>query len=82
MFGAAGTAAGTTRQAASTLKAHITRTHTHTAHGGGQLPTNTRNNIRKEAQEKLTHITCEDEDIENVWVFKYLGSRFRADGDQ
>ena len=33
-------------------------------------------------QAKLAHIKCEGKDIENVWAFKYLGSRFRADGDQ
>ena len=38
--------------------------------------------MRKEAQEKLAHVICEDAKIENVWIFKYLGSRFRADGDQ
>ena len=42
----------------------------------------TRNQKRKDAQEKLDHVKCEGKDIENVWIFKYLGSRFRADGDQ
>ena len=27
-------------------------------------------------------MVCEGEEIENVWTFKYLGSIFRADGDQ
>ena len=25
---------------------------------------------------------CEDVELDNVWLFKYLGSLFRADGDQ
>ena len=82
MFGAAGTAAGATRQPARlkpTSPGHTQRAWRGTT---ADKDKDTRNNIRKEAQEKLAHITCEDEDIENVWVFKYLGSRFRADGDQ
>ena len=27
-------------------------------------------------------VSCELQEIENVWVFKYLGATFRADGDQ
>ena len=38
--------------------------------------------MRKAAQQKLDHVRCEGVEIENVWVFKYLGSRFRADGNQ
>ena len=36
--------------------------------------------MRKAAQEAKQHVKLGDEDIENVWMFKYLGSWFRADG--
>ena len=42
--------------------------------------------MRKEAQKTREHVQCEGEGeenrISNVWVTKYLGSWFRADGDQ
>ena len=73
-------------QSASTLKAHITRTHTKRVWRGSTADKDTRNEMRKEAQKQRKHVQCEGEGkenrISNVWVFKYLGSRFRADGDQ
>ena len=42
--------------------------------------------MRKEAQERLEHVYCEGctetDRIANVWIFKYLGSRFCANGEQ
>ena len=42
--------------------------------------------MREAAQELREHVQCEGDGKENrignVWIFKYLGSRFRADGDQ
>ena len=43
-----------------------------------QTETPGRSNTRKTNKR---HIRCEGEELENVWHFKYLGSRFRADGD-
>ena len=42
----------------------------------------TLNQQRKNAQKVKRQFLCEDEKVENVWIFKYLNSRFRADGDQ
>ena len=42
----------------------------------------TRNKQHAEAQERKPYVFCEGSPIENVWLFKYLGSRFRADGDE
>ena len=67
---------------ASALKAHITRTHSKRQWRGTTADKDTRRKMRKEAQEELTHVICEGKEIENVWTFKYLGSRFQADGDQ
>ena len=41
-----------------------------------------RNQLRKDEQNHKLKIMCEDAEIDNVWLFKYLGSWFRADGDQ
>ena len=35
-----------------------------------------------EAQELKCRVVCDGKPLDNVWIFKYLGSRFRADGDQ
>ena len=64
------------------LKCHVTRTHPARHYFGSTADKDTRNKKHAEAQEKKCHVTCEDKRIENVWVFKYLGSRFRADGSQ
>ena len=34
----------------------------------------------KEAQDAKQHVMMGEKEIDNAWVFKYLGSRFRADG--
>ena len=67
---------------AGALKAHITRTHPARKVRGSTADKDTRNQMKKEAQEKLEHVMCEGDEIANVWTSKYLGSRFRADGDQ
>ena len=67
---------------AGALKTHITRTHPARKVRGSTADKDTRNRMIKESQEKLDHVVCEGEKIENVWIFIYLGSRFRADGDQ
>ena len=64
------------------MDAHITRTHSKRVWHGTTADKDTRNEMRKKAQENLEHVVCEGEEIENVWVFKYLGSIFRADGSQ
>ena len=38
--------------------------------------------LHKLSQKDKCHPVCEDVDIDNVWVFKYLGSWIRIDGDQ
>ena len=63
------------------LKTHITRTHPVNKVRGSTADKDTRNQMRKN-QEELDHVMCEDEEISNVWTSKYLGSRFRSDGDQ
>ena len=44
----------------------------------------TRRQRQKEHQEKKDHIIYNGKPIENVWLMKYLGARFRVrvDGDQ
>ena len=65
-----------------TLKAHITRTHTKRYYHGTATDKDIRLRKRKEQQTQKCCITCEGEKIGNEWIFKYLCSRFRADGDQ
>ena len=36
----------------------------------------------EDAQHAHEHVECEGETLKNVYVFKYLGSMFTADGDQ
>ena len=67
---------------APALKAHITREHSVRQYHGSTADKDTRNKKHAAAQAAKPHVTCEGDQIENVWVFKYLGSRFRADGDQ
>lgn len=69
-------------KSASTLKAHITRTHTKRKWRGCTADKEVRNQLRKDEQNHKLKIMCEDAEIDNVWLFKYLGSWFRADGDQ
>ena len=38
--------------------------------------------MHQEAQDNKAHVNCDGVDLDNVWLFKYLGSLFRADGDQ
>ena len=65
------------------LSSHITRTHPKKQpHRGSTADNDTRLQMHKAAQERKDHVVCDGKEIENVWVFKYLGSRFRADGDQ
>ena len=66
----------------SALKAHITRSHSRRQYYGSTADKDTRTKQHAEAQEMKCHVICDGEPIENVWTSKYLGSRFRADGDQ
>ena len=73
-----------------TLKAHITRQHTKRKWHGSTADKDTRINKLKELQQKLPKVQFDETafevkkgkkpEIDNVWIFKYLGSRFRADG--
>ena len=65
-----------------TLKAHITRTHPARSYRGSTADKDTRRKMHADAQEDKEYVFCEGCPIDNVWLFKYLGSRFRADGDQ
>ena len=67
---------------AGALKGHITRTHSERKWRGSTADKDTRIQMQKAAQEELEHVQCEGKDIDNVWLFRYLGSVFRADGDQ
>ena len=69
-------------RSAPALKCHITRTHPVRRYLGSTADKDTRNKKRVEEQERKCHVVCEGKPIENVWIFKYLGSRFRADGSQ
>ena len=64
------------------LKAHITHSHSDRCYHGSTADKETRAKLHAEAQELKCHVVCEGKQLENVWLFKYLGSRFRADGDQ
>ena len=64
------------------LKSHITRSHSERKYHGSTADKDTRNKQRAEAQKAKCHVVCEGVQIENVWLSKYLGSRFRADGCQ
>ena len=64
------------------MKAHITRTHTTRCYHGSTADKDTRNKQHADAQENKPYVFCEGSSIENVWLMKYLGSRFRADGDE
>ena len=66
--------------AASGLKRHITCTHPKRNWHGSKADKITRADKRKAAQEAKPHVKLGNDDIENVWIFNYLGSRFRADG--
>ena len=63
------------------LKIHIARMHTDRYYHGCTADKDTRQKLHAEAQATKPHVYCEEQLIENVWYFKYLGSRFRADGD-
>ena len=67
---------------ASSLKSHITRSHRQRQFHGSTADRDTRNKQHAATQKAKPHVTCEGRTIENVWTFTYLGSRFRADGDQ
>ena len=62
------------------LKIHIARTHSKRQWRGSTADKVTRTNMRKAAQNAKPHVQLGDEEIDNVWIFKYLGSRFQADG--
>ena len=62
------------------LKCHITRTHPKRKWHGSTAAKDTKTQMRKAAQDAKPHVKLGETDIDNVWVFKYLGSRFRADG--
>ena len=61
------------------LSNHVTRTHTDPAkrYRGSTADKDTRLRKHKEAQKAKCHVVCDGEVIENVWIFKYLGSRLR-----
>ena len=75
-----------------TLKAHITRTHKKRQWHGSTADKDTRVDKLKKLQQQLPRVTFDEAvfeveenkepKIDNVWIFKYLGSRFRADGSQ
>ena len=65
---------------ASGLKRHITCTHPKRQWHGSTADKVTRTDKRKAAQKAKPHVKLGEDDVENVWIFKYLGSRFRADG--
>ena len=67
---------------ARSLKGHITRKHPARTWTGTTADRDTRKKSRKDEQERKEHVLCEGSEIENVWSFKYLGSRFSADGGQ
>ena len=64
------------------LKSHITSNHPEQKEHSKTAEKDARNQQRKDAQDAKRQFKCEGEKIENVWIFVYLGSRFRADGDQ
>ena len=67
----------------ATLAAHVTRQHTENAwRRGSTADKDTRTQQHKAAQDAKEHVNCEENELDNVWLFKYLGSLFRADGDQ
>ena len=74
----------------SALKAHITRSHAKRQWHGSTADKDTRNAKRKAKQSELPQVEVDDAEnvdapkikIDNVWLFRYLGSLFRADGDQ
>ena len=69
-------------RSASALKAHITRTHPERQYHGSTADKDTRNELHALAQNQKCQVVCEGDPIKNVWLSKYLGSRFRAAGDQ
>ena len=83
---------GKSYKLARTLKAHITRTHTQRQWHGSTADRDTRTNKKKIYQQSLPRVSFAKEVfavkegkeplLDNAWVFKYLGSRFRADGSQ
>ena len=66
----------------TSLKSHITRNHPAQKEHSQTAEKDARNQQRKDVQASKRQFYCEGRKIENVWTFKYLGSRFRADGDQ
>ena len=67
---------------ASALSAHITRTHSQRQWRCTTAAKDAQTKLYKEEQQKKEKAICEGEEIDNVWQFIYLGSRFQADGDQ
>lgn len=67
---------------ASSLKAHITRLHPPTQWHGSTAAKDARKKLHEEAQNRKEHVVCNGVELSNCWLFKYLGSLFRADGDQ
>ena len=65
-----------------TLDAHITRFHPPRQWYGSTADKDARNKMHKDAQDRKEHVQCSGSDLDNVWLFKYLGSLFRADGNQ
>ena len=49
---------------------------------GSTADKDTRRQQQKKHQDSKEHVLCGYNYIDNVWLCKYLGSRFRADGDQ
>ena len=64
------------------LKAHITRTHPKRQWRGTTADKDERNAQHKRSQREKEKVVCGKDELENVWTFPYLGSQFRADGDQ
>ena len=67
---------------ASALSAHITRTHSQRQWRCTTAAIDAQTKLYREEQKKKEKAVCEGEEIDNVWQFVYLGSRFQADGDQ
>ena len=64
----------------TTLKKHITRTHTRRQWRCTTVDRDTRTLKQKALQQEKAKVSCEDRQLKNVWTFKYLGSQQREDG--
>ena len=61
---------------------HYTQTPSVTVQRFNRRQSHEKRDDKNCTQEAKEHVSCEGVDIDNVWIFQYLGSRFRADGDQ